>query len=311
MTLTFEDVASKVDGSFPVGPLLAAWKWAQKQGGSLQVNDVVLRAGEIRRQQDALVNKAAGRTVAVERRLRLPTVEQHGKMLVYALTPTAEHCRWHVMLSRKPPGRDVVLSETQKAGIEGYVESIARATGFQPDDVREWILTDKAPSLGVLLNLRREWVRLMDGRRMRSSRVTVEIHAPILTETDIRAAARDIRGAWREHGTKRWAAKDLRLMRAVHEAGGAPRGKGMLEAWARIAQRARLGSWQAAAKRWGRVTEKAERFGVPVFDDTVQPRRALPDEVSAAIGTGIRRVLKERPRGGKRVDGRTRARKRP
>jgi len=243
--LTFEELCRHADPEMPVGALVRAW---DRLGPVASPGNLMMEAGSWREQHR-------------KRRVATPSAERHGQMLTQALEPTVRYVR------RKVFGKEAVPLEAGPELLERLqpdTKLIAEATGFEFDDVMRWVLVGRPPRPPMTVSIRMVTKPLPDGRWMDATRMRIESSVPMTGEKDIRKAVSLARDLWGTARIKSWAEEDVRLLRAVQRAGGPPQGEGMMARWQEIAEEADLPSLHAAKRRWGRVVEKAERFGIPL-----------------------------------------------
>jgi len=278
----FKELCRHAPPDMPVGDLLRAW---DRLTSAASVGDLMQLAGRLREQRQA---------PARERRVATPSTERHGQMLALALEPTVRYVRGRIFGKEEPPVRSAeALDALKKAEpkllerLEPDAKQIADATGFQLGDVLTWLLFGDEPRAPWIVTLCPALKRLPDGRVMDATRMRIESSVPMTGESDIRKAVQAARKLWGTERIKSWAEEDVRLLRAVQQAGGAPKGDRMIERWREIAEQAELGTWRAAFDRWSRVEEKAARFGIPLDPEkgidwwtvaTEKMKRAFGDE---------------------------------
>jgi len=199
------------------------------------------------------------------------SARQHARILVVALDSTVRYVRRKVFAREDPPfqsEKEAIQSLRVNADrakqLELMIEQIADATCFDLADCWRWVLTGREPKSAISVTLHRGTKRLPDGRVMGATRVRIESAVPLLGDPEIRAATSIARQLWSTQRMKSWSNHDIRLLRAVLAAGGAPTGKGMKQSWREIARKAEIKTWRAAFDRWSRLQEKAEKLGIPL-----------------------------------------------
>jgi hypothetical protein len=281
---TLEQLVMRATPDLPVGALRDAWR---RLGPAASLGDLMMMAGQLRGRHQA--QPAEQRTAPPKERLvSSPSARQHGRILAVALEPTVRYVR------RKVFGEEAVPFRSEKAAVarlksepdlgerlRPMIERIVIATCFSQTEVWHWVLVGRAPRLPITVTLCPRLSRLPDGRWIDSTQVRIESAVPLTGDAEIREATRVARALWGTERMKAWRDADVRLVEAVHRAGGPPKGAGMLRRWEEIAEEAGLPSGPAAIQRWNRVEEKAREFGVPL-----DPRgRAWPGWKRWAIKT--------------------------
>jgi len=195
-------------------------------------------------------------------------------MVALALEPTVRYVRRRIFGKEEPPVRSAESLDALLKAEPGLLErlepdakQIADATGFGLGDVLRWLLVGDPPPSPMTVTVYPAMKRLPDGRVMDATRMRIESSVPMTGEPDIRKAVKVARKAWGTTRKKSWADEDVRLLRAVQQAGGAPEGAGAGERWEEIAKKADLGTGPAALYRWRRVREKAAQLGIPLHPE--------------------------------------------